>query len=129
MSRPLRKDQAKLGQVASQCVDQLRALSNEALVSSECHGARLVLGALHGDAVHVRTQHGFSDRRRICRVVLLSLDERLHIDGWDQSDIVAAALCHTTPVVAGGAGFHRNDARFLGSQHLHQLRTGNCAVE
>ncbi len=92
MGRPLREDQTELGQVAPQRIDQLRALADEALVGSECHRSCLMFGAFHRDAMHVRAQHGFGDRRGVCRVVFLPLDERLHIDGRNEPDIVAAAL-------------------------------------
>lgn len=105
------------------------SLSHEALVASARHRAHLMLGALHRDAMHVRTPHGFGDRRRIGRVVLLALDERLHIDGRGQPDIVAAALRDTAPVVAGRRDFHRSDAWFLPVQHLHQLRAGQRPIE
>jgi hypothetical protein len=129
MGRPLRQDQPELGQVAPQRIDQLRALTDEALVGSERHGARLMLSALHRNAMHVRTQHGFGNRRRVGCVVLLPLDERLHIDRRNQPDIVAAALRNATPVVASRTGFHRHDAWFLRVQHLHQLCARQRAIE
>ena len=129
MGRPLRKDQSELSQVAPQRIDQLRALPHEALVRPECYGTRLMLGALHRYTMHVRTQHSFGDRRRVGRVVLLPLDERLHVDWRDQPDVVSAALRQTTPVVAGRTGFHRHDARLLRVQHLHQLCARQRSIE
>jgi len=113
-----RKDQAELGQVASQRIDQPRALADEALVGSEGHRSCLMFGAFHRHAMHGRAQHGFGDRRGVCRIVLLPLDERLHIDGQNRSDIVAAVLYSATQIVAGRTSFRRHDARRRRVQHL-----------
>jgi hypothetical protein len=88
-----------------------------------------MLSALHGNTMNVRTQYSFSDRRCVSGIILLSLDERLHIDGRDQANIVATALRDASPIVAGCAGLHRHDTWFMRIQHLHQLRAGNRAIK
>lgn len=108
----------KLGQLTSQRIDQLHALANEALVGSEGYCSCLMFGAFHCHAMHVRAQHSFDDHRGVCRIVLLPLDERLHTNGRNQWDIVAATLCSVTLIVAGRTSFHRQDAPLLRVQHL-----------
>ncbi len=79
-------------------------------VRRACHCAPLMLGALDRNAMHARGQHSFSD----CRcAVLLPLDERLHINRRDSSDIVSEALSEAPPIMPGRAGLHRDDARRL----------------
>lgn len=51
-------------------------------MGAEDRGAGLMPGALHGNTMNVRTQ---------CGIILLSLDEWLHMDGRNQANIVAAA--------------------------------------
>jgi hypothetical protein len=125
----LGNDDPKLGQMATQGVDQQRALPDEALMRAERDGPRLMLGALHRDVVNVGPQHSFCDRSRLGCIVLLPLDERLHVDRRDQPDIMSVALRHAAPVVARRTGLHRHDTRGLRPQHLHQLGARHRAVE
>lgn len=48
------------------------------------HARRLLFLALDHDEAHVRALHSLEDRVGIGRVVLLSLDERLYINGREQ---------------------------------------------
>lgn len=109
----LRKDEAELRQMAAQCIDQLCALPNEALMGPEGHCPCLMLGALHGHIVNVREQRRFGDRCSIGRVVLLPFEEGLHLDRRDQSNLVPKVLGISAPEVARGACIHRHDAPLL----------------
>lgn len=80
---PLSNDDPKLTEVAAQCVDELRALSHEALVSTKCQRARLMFSALIRDIMHVWTLCSLRDRRCISCVILPPFDEWLHVDRWD----------------------------------------------
>lgn len=75
--RPLCDDKSKLCQMAAQCVDELCALSNEGLVSSERHRASLMFSALHGHIMNVRAQRSLGNRYCVSRIILLPLDEWL----------------------------------------------------
>lgn len=66
--------------------------------------------------MYVRSQSGLGDRRRICGVVLLALDERLHVNWRNEPDLMAEALRYPTPIMARSAGFHRDDAGRLLAQ-------------
>lgn len=82
----------------------------------------LMLGTLDGDAMHIRTLHGFSDYRRVGRVVLLPLGERLHIP--EMPACIAG--------VEGAAGIARDQRTPCASQHfngrLQLMRCGTLEV-
>ena len=90
--RPLGNDHAKLGQMAPQRIDQLCALTNQALVGSECNGTCLMFSTLDRHIMQIRPYSSFGDRSRISCVVLLPLDERLYIDWRQQSDVMTKTL-------------------------------------
>jgi hypothetical protein len=51
--------------------------------------AKVKLRRLDGDEVHGRSLHRLGDGLGIAIVVLVALQERLDVLGWDQSNVVA----------------------------------------
>ncbi len=70
-------DDPEFAKMPTQRIDELGTLAHEALVRSKRHRSGLMFSALDLDIMHVRSLCSLRDRRRI---VLLSFDERLHID-------------------------------------------------
>lgn len=66
--------------------------------------------ALHEHEPHRRTLGGLADRLGIGGIVLLALDERLDLGGWDQPHLMAQFADLAAPEVGAAAGFHRHDA-------------------
>lgn len=92
----MRDDQPKLAKMPPQGVDKLSALPDNGLVRSEGDRTRLVFGALYRHVMQVRTQGGFSDRGRVRRIVLPSLDKRLHGNRRDKP-YLGPKLCANRP--------------------------------
>jgi len=74
-----------LCEMPAQRVDHLSALADEHLPRAKQHGAGLLIFRLHGDKAHGRAQRRLHDRLGVRHVVLLTLDEGLHINRWDQA--------------------------------------------
>lgn len=83
----LRGDVAVLGQVTAQGVHELRALTDQQVPGPEDHAACLLLAALHRHEAHGRPLSRLADRLGVGRVVLLALDEGLHVGRRDQPDL------------------------------------------
>ena len=124
VSRPLRDHHPELCQMATQGIDQLRALTDKALTGPEVDRACLVLGAFDGDAMNFRPHGSFGDCGRIGRIILLAFDEWLGVDWRDLPDIITSTLRETAPIMAGRACFHCHNSRRLRGQQLQQLRAG-----
>src|SRR4051794_16874717 len=98
-------------------VNQLRALPDQKIPRPEQHGARLLSLGLNRDKAHRWSTGSLSDRFRIGRIVLLTLNERFDIDGWDQSNLMPKVTDGPSPVVRAPTGFHGdNAARLLGKE-------------
>src|SRR5215213_10046154 len=103
-------------------VDQLRALPDQKIPRPEQHGARLLFLALNRDKAHRRSTCSLSNRFRIGRIVLLALDERFDVGGWDQSNLMPEVADGPPPVVRAPTGFHGDDAvRLLGKERENFL--------
>jgi hypothetical protein len=81
--------EAELGQVTAQRVDQLDALADQEIAGAEDHGGALSLGALGGDEPHRGPLGRLADRLRVGHVVLLPLHERLDVGRRDQPHLMA----------------------------------------
>src|SRR4051812_32032001 len=115
--RPLRGHDAVLRQMTAERVNQLRALPDQNIPRPEQHGARLLSLGLHRDKAHRWSTRSLSDRCRIGSIVLLALDERFDVDGWDQSNLMPEVPDGPPPVVRAATGFHGdNAARLLGKE-------------
>src|SRR5262245_57022609 len=73
--------------------------------------AALLLGRLGLNEPHVWPANGLADCLRICGIVLLSFDVRLHIRRRHQPNGVAKRLEFPRPMMRRGAGFDANQAR------------------
>jgi hypothetical protein len=85
----LSSDEAVLGKVTAERVDDLRTLSHQQVPCSKHNGACLSILALHSNKTHRRALRGLANRLGLGRVVLLSLHEGLNVGRWDQSHSVA----------------------------------------
>src|SRR3954452_12816228 len=98
-------------------VYQLCALPDQKIPRPEQHGARLLSLALNRDEAHRRSTCSLRDRFRVGRIVLLALDERFDIGGWDQPNLMPEVTDGSPPVVRAPTGFHGDDAaRLLGKE-------------
>jgi len=68
-----------------------------------------MLCAFDRNEMQVRAYGSFGNGRRVCRVVLLSLHERLHVDWRDQTNLMTFCAGKSAPVMARRARFHGND--------------------
>ena len=100
----LRDDDAMLGQVTAECIDQLRALTNQKITGAKQHGARLLLRGLDRHEAHgwpdCRLTNGFCVRR----IVLLAPDERFDIGRRNQPNFMAGSANGASPVMGAPAG-------------------------
>src|SRR4051794_22843942 len=98
-------------------VYQLRALPDQKIPRPGQHGARLLSLGLNRDKAHRRSTRSLRDRFRVGRIVLLTLDERFDVGGWDQSNLMPEVTDGPPPVVRAPTGFHGdNAARLLGKE-------------
>ena len=98
-------------------VNQLRALPDQKIPRPEQHGARLLSLGLNRDKAHRRSTGSLSDRFRVSRIVLLTLDERFDVSRWDQSNLMPELTDGPPPVVRAPTGFQGdNAARLLGKE-------------
>src|SRR5690349_18805026 len=113
MRRSLRGHDAVLRQMTAERVNQLRALPDQKIPRPEQHGVRLLSLGLNRDKTHRRSTCSLRDRFRVGRIVLLALDERFDIGGWDQSNLMPEVPDGSPPVVCTPAGFQGDDAARL----------------
>jgi hypothetical protein len=118
---PLRRDHADLGQVAAQAVRQLRALANQHLACLVAHQRRLVQERAHADKPHRRPPHGFANRRRVGRVVLLPPNIRLDIGRRHHPCVMAKLDQLARPVMRRRAGFEPDKTWGQRSEKLQEL--------
>ncbi len=93
------------------------------------YGPRLMLRTLDCHVMQVRPQGGFGNRSCVRRIVLLSFDKRLHVDGRDETHLVTQALREPPPEVARGTCFHCHNAGRLIAQNRLELRARDYPVE
>ncbi len=122
--RPFWCHETELSQMTTKRVDQLRPLPHQTLVGAEGDCKALCLGALHCHEAHrgsrPRLRNGLGTRIRA--IVLLALDEELHVDGRNQPDFMAVRLRYPTPVMRRRTGLHRNHASRMFGQQRNQTR-------
>src|SRR3954451_5303746 len=110
-------------------VDQLRALPDQKIPRPEQHGARLLSLGLNRDKAHRRSTGSLSDRFRVGGIVLLALDERFDVDGWDQSNLMPEVPDGSPPVVRAPTGFHGDDAARLFGKETENFLSGKLLTE
>src|SRR3984885_5717465 len=123
------RDDAMLGQVAAERVDQLRALTNQEITGAEQHCARLLLLGLDRHEAHGRPDRRLTDGFCVRRVVLLAPDERFNIDGRNQPNFMAESADGASPMMGAPAGLHSHDAaRALGQKSENSIAR-KCLAE
>src|SRR3954467_10710388 len=110
-------------------VYQLRALPDQKIPRPEQHGARLLSLGLNRDKAHRRSTGSLSDRFRVGGIVLLALDERFDVDGWDQSNLMPEVPDGSPPVVRAPTGFHGDDAARLLGKEAENFLSGKLFAE
>src|SRR3954449_3733725 len=122
MRRALACDQAVLGQMTADGVDDLRALADQQVAGPEHDGRGLLGLALDGDEPHGRALGRLADRFGICGIVLLPLDERLHVSRRNQPHLVPQLGDLACPVVSARARLHGDKtARLRGEEGEHLI--------
>src|SRR3954452_7940692 len=121
MDRPFGGDHPELGQVAPERVDGLGALANQQVAGAEHDGCGLLVRALEGYKAHGGTLSGLADRFGIRHVVLLSLDERLHVRRRDQLHRVAELGDLAAPIMRAATGLHGHRAGRQRCQEREEL--------
>src|SRR3954467_15487993 len=127
--RPLRGHDAVLRQMTAERVYQLRALPDQKIPRPKQHGARLLSLGLNRDKAHRRSTCSLSDRFRIGGIVLLALDERFDVDGWDQSNLMPEVTDGPPPVMRAATGFHGDNAARLLGKEAENFFSGNLLAE
>src|SRR3954452_14666787 len=110
-------------------VYQLRALPDQKIPRPKQHGARLLSLGLNRDKAHRRSTGSLSDRFRVGGIVLLALDERFDVDGWDQSNLMPEIPDGSPPVVRTPAGFQGDDAARLLGKGAENFFSGKLFAE
>ena len=121
VSGSLRRDDADLGQVAAQAVQQLRSLRDQHLSRLVTHQRRLVLQRAHTDKPHRRPRHRLADCRRIRGVVLLPANIRLYISRRHHARVMAKLDQLARPVMRRPGGLKPHQATWQRSEKLQQL--------
>src|SRR3954471_18969732 len=127
--RPLRGHDTVLRQMTAERVYQLRALPDQKISRPEQHGARLLSLGLHRDKAHRRSTRSLSDRCRIGSIVLLALDERFDVDGWDQSNLMPEIPDGSPPMVRAPTGFQGDGAARLLGKEAENFLSGKLLTE
>ena len=104
-------DNAELGEVSTQRVDQLSLLGDQRLAHPVDRQGALLLLALDRDKPHARSLHRFADRFGIGPVILLALDVGFDILRRHQPHRVAEPSKFPCPKVRPGTGLHPNHTR------------------
>src|SRR4051794_21415285 len=110
MKGPFGRNDAELSQMASQGIDGLGALANQQVSRAEHNGCGLRLLTFHGHEAHGGPLGGLADRLSIGHVVLLALDERLHVRRRDQLHRVAELGDLAAPIMRAATGLHGHRA-------------------
>src|SRR3954463_5381954 len=121
MDRSFGGDHPELGQVTAQRVDGLGALANQKIPRAEHDGGGLLVRAFEGHKAHGRALGGLADGLRIGHVVLLALDERLHVRRRDETDRMAELGDLAAPVVGAATGLHGHRAGRQRGQERQKL--------
>src|SRR5919199_2229820 len=115
--------------MASQGIDGLGALADQKITGAKHDRCGLRLLTLHGYKPHGWALSGLTDRLGIRSIVLLSLDERLHVSRRDELDRVAEFADLPAPVVGAGAGLHGNRAGRQSCEERQNLVTPQLLTE
>src|SRR6266566_1306327 len=101
---------AAFDEEAADLVDHARTLADEARAHAMQSQKIHLLWRLDRHKMHGWPLHGFRNRLRIAVVVLVSLEERLHVLRRDQTHIVASGLQLPADVMGTRTGLHADQA-------------------
>src|SRR3974390_136797 len=104
------RNQAKLGKVGSERIDQLRALTDQKIPRSMQHQQGLLIGRLDRHKPHRWACPGLTDGGGVGGIVFRPFDIALHIARRHQAHGVAEFGNFTCPMMSGCAGFHADQA-------------------
>src|SRR3954447_8329523 len=121
MNRSFGSDHAELGQVPAERVDGLGALANQQVPRAKHDGGGLLVRAFEGHKAHSGPLSGLADRFGIGHVVLLPLDERLHVRRRDQLHRVAKLGDLAPPIMRAATRLHGHRARRQCCQEREKL--------
>jgi hypothetical protein len=107
---PDRRDNAELGEVRSDRIDQCGLVADEHMASAVKHQATLLLRRFSGHEPHVSPGDRLTNRLSVRHVVLLSFDVGLHVSWRHQSYGMAKCLQLARPMVRRGASLDANQA-------------------
>src|SRR6516162_2102459 len=93
------RDNPKLSKMGADRIDHRSLLANEQMTCPMERQTALLLRCLGLDEPHRRSPHCLADCLGVRRIVLLSLDVRLHIGRWHQADRVAKRFDLARPMV------------------------------
>src|SRR4051812_19124498 len=125
----LRHHMAVLGQVPAHGVDALRPLPHQQVADPEHNSVRLMCLVLHRHKAHPRPLRRFADRLSIRHVILLPLDEGLHVSGWDQPHRVAQLAKLSRPVVRPATSLQCHKTGRLPREKLEHLGPHQALAE
>src|SRR5262245_44269148 len=96
--------------MASDRIRELDPLTHQHRPSAVHDHDALLIRRLHFHEAHRRPGHSLANRFRIGRVVLLTLDIRLDVTRWHQSDIVAQPPQFSRPMMRRRTSLYSNQA-------------------
>src|SRR5262245_41274378 len=108
---PLRRHNAKFGQVPSHGIAQHRALTHQHLTGPVQHQGSLLRLRLERDEPHRRPRDRFADRFSIVRVVLAALEVGLYVARRHQPHGMAERFQLAAPVMVSRTGFASHHTR------------------
>src|SRR5829696_4494313 len=108
--QPLRSNDAVLGQMTAQSIDQHGPLPHEQLARAVEHQHGLLLWAFDGHIAHGRAGHGLANTRSIKRVAFAAFDIRLYVGCGHKPNFVPEGRQLSCPEVGGGTRLHPNQA-------------------
>src|ERR1700730_13014218 len=88
-----------------------------------------LLWRLDRNEVHGRPQHGFRIRLGIAVVVLVTLEERLHVLRRDQTHVVASSLQLAADMMGARTGLHADQAWRNIGETAFELATGYLLLQ
>ena len=94
-----RRDDAKLCKMGADRIDHPRLLADEEMARAMEHQAALLLGRFRLDEPHAWPRNRFADGLGVSRIVLLSLDVRLHVRRRHQPHRVPKRLQLARPIM------------------------------
>src|SRR6478672_7470348 len=109
--------------------DPMVRLIAERLAGTLHNSVRLLCLLLHRHKAHPRPLRRFADRLSIRHIILLPLDEGLHVSRWDQPHRVAQLTKLPRPVVRPATSLQRHKTAWLPREKLEHLGPHQALAE